>query len=111
MGENNKLLFWTRGCAPEWEASQELGEYVQLESYMKTFVYSHDYEGKKIWRVSELYTGLGFAVGTTKKKAVNDARNTISRADRKTFLKAIILGVRRFGKFPKPSKLNEEVSL
>ncbi len=101
-GDIVKLLFWIRNGVSVEDVDQKLGEYIQLESYMKTFVYRCDYQSKKVWRVSELYTGLGFAIGDTKRKAIDDAKVRISVEGRKQFLRAIVLAVRKVGKFPKP---------
>lgn len=84
MGTKKYLLFWTSRLhhkllmySGESHPVQVVGEYVEIANRFRTFIhYSEQYD---FWYVNELHTGINFAEGKTREKAVKDARACIRR--------------------------------
>lgn len=116
MRAKNHTLFWTRRLYNKlWTQKKEdgyilvqaTGQYVDIASYLKSFVYYLDTVG--VWYVCELHTGLKYVQGDTKKEAIENTKERISKQGKSNVLKAILTVNRKLGKIPKPYKYKEEI--
>lgn len=116
MRVKNHILFWTRR---QWDElwtnkksdryilAQVSGQYVDIVSYIKSFVYYS--EMIDLWYVCELHTGLKYAQGGTKKEAIENAKERISKQGRASVLRSVLNVNRKLGKIPKPYRYKEEI--
>lgn len=108
-------LFWTRRQLSGLEGLyfdkytlvQVVGRYVDIVSYIKSFVYHSD--AIDLWYVCELHTGLKFAHGDTRKEAIENAKERISKQGRAGVLRSVLIVNRKIGEIPKPYKYIEEL--
>ncbi len=106
-------LFWTRRQLSGLEGLyfdkytlvQVVGRYVDIASYIRSFVYHSD--AIDLWYVCELHTGLKFAQGDTRKEAIENAKERISKQGRAGVLRSILNVNRKIDKIPKPYKYRE----